>query len=107
MKDQTCYVRRHESTCYILTDLQPSILVASRLAQNVTRLFPGFPIRVDRGTRSYLVFYVQLHVKPEYVQDCKDAVVEVIGHMSRETTYVTCYLHQDAEDADRFTLYEK
>jgi quinol monooxygenase YgiN len=56
---------------------------------------------------SDLVFYVQLHVKPEYVQDWKDAVMEAIDHMSKETTFVTCYLHQDAEDANRFTLYER
>ncbi len=54
-----------------------------------------------------LVFYVQLHVKPEYVQEWKDVVMEVIDHMSKETTFVTCYLHQDAEDANRFSLYER
>ena len=54
-----------------------------------------------------LVFYVQLHVKPEYAQEWKDAVMEVIDRMSKETTFVSCYLHQDTEDANRFTRYER
>jgi quinol monooxygenase YgiN len=49
---------------------------------------------------SDLVFYVQFHVKPEYVQAWKDAVMEVIDHMSQESTFVTCYMHQDAQDAN-------
>jgi hypothetical protein len=44
---------------------------------------------------SDLVFYVQLQVKPECVQEWKEAVIEVINHMSAELTFVTCYLHQD------------
>jgi quinol monooxygenase YgiN len=54
-----------------------------------------------------LVFYVQLHVKPEYVQDWKDAVMEVIDRMSKETTFVSCYLHQDTEDANRFITHSE
>jgi quinol monooxygenase YgiN len=54
-----------------------------------------------------LVFYVEFQVKPECVQEWKDAVVEVINCMSAESTFVTCYMHQDAEDANRFTLYER
>jgi quinol monooxygenase YgiN len=34
-------------------------------------------------------------------------VMEVIDHMSQESTFVTCYMHQDAQDAHRFTLYER
>lgn len=56
---------------------------------------------------SDLVFYVQFQVKPECVQDWKNAVTEVIDHMSTESTFVTCYMHQDAQDANRFTLYER
>ena len=56
---------------------------------------------------SDLVFYVQLQVKPECVQEWKDAVIEVINHMSKENTFVTCYLHRDAQDVNRFTLYER
>ena len=56
---------------------------------------------------SDLVIYVQFHVKPEYVQAWKEAVMEVIDHMSKESTFVTCYMHQDAQDANIFTLYER
>jgi quinol monooxygenase YgiN len=54
-----------------------------------------------------LVFYVQLQVKPDCVQEWKSAVIDVINHMSGESTFVTCYLHQDTQDASRFTLYER
>ena len=56
---------------------------------------------------SDLVFYVQFQVKPECVQEWKEAVIEVINHMSTESTFVTCYLHQDTQDANRFSLYER
>ncbi|HEY9664298.1 MAG TPA: antibiotic biosynthesis monooxygenase [Allocoleopsis sp.] len=56
---------------------------------------------------SDLVFYVQLQVKPDCVQEWKEAVTDVIHHMSAEPTFVTCYLHQDTQDANRFTLYER
>jgi quinol monooxygenase YgiN len=54
-----------------------------------------------------LVFYVQFQVKPECVQEWKDLVIDVINHMSAEPTFVTCYMHQDTQDASRFTLYER
>ncbi len=47
---------------------------------------------------SDLVFYVQLQVKPECVQEWKEAVTDVIHHMSAEPTFVTCSLHQDTEE---------
>lgn len=56
---------------------------------------------------SDLVFYVQFQVKPECVQEWQDAVIEVIDHMSTENTFVSCYMHQDAQDTNRFTLYER
>ena len=34
-------------------------------------------------------------------------VEAVIGHMSREDAFVSCYLHQDAQDPNLFTLYER
>ncbi len=54
-----------------------------------------------------LVFYVQFQVKPECVQEWKDTVIDVINQMSAESTFVTCYLHQDTQDVNRFTLYER
>lgn len=56
---------------------------------------------------SDLVFYVQLRLKPEYVQEWKDAVMQVIDCMSMERTFVTCYMHEDTQEPDTFTLYER
>jgi quinol monooxygenase YgiN len=33
--------------------------------------------------------------------------MEVIDHRSMENTFVTCYLHRDAQNTNRFTLYER
>jgi quinol monooxygenase YgiN len=54
-----------------------------------------------------LVFYVKIHVKPECVDQWKREVEAVIEQMSREETFVSCYLHQDAQDPYLFTLYER
>jgi quinol monooxygenase YgiN len=54
-----------------------------------------------------LAFYVQFQVKPERLEGWKDAVREVIDRMSAESTFVSCYMHQDIQDANRFTLYER
>jgi quinol monooxygenase YgiN len=56
---------------------------------------------------SDLVFYVQFQVKPECVPAWKDAVIEVIDHMSTESTFVRCIMLQDLQDSNRFTLYEQ
>lgn len=56
---------------------------------------------------SHLVFYVQFQVKPECVQAWKDAVMEVIDYMSTESSFVACYMQQDLQDPNRFTLYEQ
>ena len=56
---------------------------------------------------SDLVFYVKLHVKPECVEEWKRAVNQVIELMSTEDTFVTCYLHQDQQDKNLFTIYER
>ena len=54
-----------------------------------------------------LVFYVKLHVKPDRVEEWKQAFHSVAEEMSRESAFVSCYLHQDASDATLFTLYER
>jgi quinol monooxygenase YgiN len=56
---------------------------------------------------SDLVFYVQLRVKPERVDEWWRAVDDIIEHMSAEDTFVACYLHQDSRDECLFTLYER
>ena len=54
-----------------------------------------------------LVFYVKLHVKPECVAAWRQAVDEIINAMSQEAAFLSCYLHQDAQDPCLFTLYER
>ena len=54
-----------------------------------------------------LVFYVTLHVKPDCIQEWKQAFHSIVEEMSRETAFVSCYLHQDASDKSLFTLYER
>ena len=56
---------------------------------------------------SDLVFYVQLRVKPERVDEWRRAVDDIIEQMSAEDAFVACYLHQDAHDDCLFTLYER
>ena len=55
----------------------------------------------------HLVFYVKLHVKPECVEEWRDAFHEIAQAMSQESAFVSCYLHQDAQDENLFTLYER
>jgi quinol monooxygenase YgiN len=56
---------------------------------------------------SDLVFYVKLHVKPDHVEEWKQAVTELIEQMSQEDAFISCYLHQDGQDPNLFTLYER
>lgn len=56
---------------------------------------------------SDLVFYVKLWVKPECIEEWKRAVFEVIEQMSLEEAFVSCYMHQDTQDPNLFTLYER
>jgi hypothetical protein len=51
-----------------------------------------------------LVFIVQLHLKPERVEDWKRAVIELIDRMSQEDTFVTCLLDQRTEDPNMSTV---
>ena len=54
-----------------------------------------------------LVFYVELRVKRERVDEWRRALDEIIEHMSKEDAFVACYLDQDPHDECRFTLYER
>src|SRR5688572_20576705 len=56
---------------------------------------------------SDLVFYVNLYVKPDRVEDWKEAVRTIIEAMSKEESFVSCYMHQNAHDETHFTLYER
>ena len=46
-----------------------------------------------------LVFYVRLWVKPDRVDEWLSAVKPLIEQMSRESAFVSCYMHRDANDA--------
>ena len=54
-----------------------------------------------------LIFFVQLNIKSERVDEWMRAVTELIDHMSREDTFVMCLMDQSAEDPTIFTLYER
>lgn len=54
-----------------------------------------------------VVFYVKLHVKPDCIQEWRQAFHEIVEVMSKEKAFVACYLHQDANDNSLFTLYER
>ena len=54
-----------------------------------------------------LVFYVKLYVRPERIEEWKRAVFEIIEQMSKEDAFVACYLQQDTQDPNLFTLYER
>lgn len=56
---------------------------------------------------SDLVFYVKLYVKAECVEEWKRAVNEVVKQMFLEDAFVACYLHQDTQSPNLFTLYER
>jgi Uncharacterized conserved protein len=58
-------------------------------------------------SNNHLVFYVKLHVKPSCVQDWRQAFHAIVEEMSKESAFVSCYLHQDASDQALFTLYER
>lgn len=53
-----------------------------------------------------LAFYVKFHIKPEFVEQWKKEAMVVIEKMSKEETFVSCYMHEEADDPTRFSLYE-
>lgn len=55
---------------------------------------------------STLVFFVKLHLRPDCVDEWLTALEELLRDMQREPAFVSCHLDRDAQDPDRFTLYE-
>lgn len=53
-----------------------------------------------------LAFYVKFHIKEEFVEKWKEEAKAVITKMSKEDTFVSCYMHEEEDDATRFSLYE-
>jgi len=56
---------------------------------------------------SDLAYYVDFQVKPERVDEWKREALRVIEQMAHEDTFISCTMHQDANDENRFTLYER
>lgn len=56
---------------------------------------------------NYLTFYVQFDLIPEHVAEFKERLHYVLESMSVEDTFVDCYMHQDANDPNRFSVYER
>ncbi len=55
----------------------------------------------------HLAFYVEFNVRPEAVDQFLQGATGVIEAMSGEDTFVTAYLHRDANNPNHFTLYER
>src|SRR5690606_38627973 len=75
------------------------------------RLAPRLPRSTYLGKSSMppedLVFYVKLYVRPDRIDEWNEAVNTVIEEMSKEAAFISCDLHQEANDESLFTLYEK
>ena len=57
--------------------------------------------------QSDLVFYVKCRVRPDRIDEWRQAVDQIIEQMSAEDSFVSCHLHRDAGDPTLFTLYER
>lgn len=55
----------------------------------------------------HLVFTVEFNVKPEAKQEFLASLNDVIENMAEEYTFVSTYLHQDANDPNTFLIYER
>lgn len=51
-------------------------------------------------------FYVEFHLKLEFVEEWKRGAFEVLNKMSEEDTFVSAYMHIDANDSAKYTLCE-
>jgi len=55
----------------------------------------------------HLVFYVEFNVKTECIDRFVKGATGVLEAMSKEDTFVSTYFHRDANDPNKFTLYER
>jgi quinol monooxygenase YgiN len=55
----------------------------------------------------HLVFYVEFDVKPDCVDKFVKGATGVLEAMSHEDTFVSTYFHRDANNTNKFTLYER
>ena len=61
---------------------------------------------VSAQAQPKLAFYVEFHLKPEFVDEWKRGALEVLNKMAEEDTFVSAYMHIDANDPTKYTLYE-
>jgi len=59
------------------------------------------------ATSEDLVFYVQFHLKPEFLGEFRESLLDLAHEMSKEESFVSTFLHQDPEDPNKFTIYER
>src|SRR5690606_6135094 len=76
-----------------------------RAGRAVTMEAPRPPQGVPMA-QSDLVFYVKCRVRPDRIDEWRQAVDQIIEQMSAEDSFVSCHLHRDAGDPTLFTLYE-
>ena len=55
----------------------------------------------------HLVFYVEFNVKPDCIEKFLKGATGVLEAMSHEDTFVSTYFHRDANNPNKFTLYER
>lgn len=55
----------------------------------------------------HLVFYVEFNVKPDCIEKFLKGATGVLEAMSHEDAFVETYFHRDANNPNRFTLYER
>lgn len=55
----------------------------------------------------HLVFTVEFNVKPEARIEFLASLNDVLENMAKEDTFVSTYLHQDANEPNTFLIYER
>lgn len=54
-----------------------------------------------------LVFTVEFNIKPEAKEAFLASLTQLAEEMSKETSFVSTYLHQDSQDPNKFLIYER
>jgi quinol monooxygenase YgiN len=52
-------------------------------------------------------FYINYHIKEEYVDTWKEAVNSLLEKVSKEESFISSHLNIDANDPTHFTLFER
>lgn len=54
-----------------------------------------------------LAFTVEFNVKPEFKEEFLASLHDVVENMAKEDTFVATYLHKDANNPNKFVIYER